>query len=489
MSSASKNDQSTFEASLLALGLERRGGVPMHVGLAQALRTRILAGHLPAGARLPSSRALAEELSVSRSTVVAAIDQLVAEGYAEGRRGSGVYVVAEVPEAVLQSRPSTPAASSDAHDDPAPPGPPSPFQPAQPDMAEFPHAAWARLFQRVWRDPPPQLLSGGNASGLRELRREIARHLGAWRGIDCHAGEVIVTSGAAEALELIAHGLIGSGGAIALEEPGYPLARRVLARAGLSPLSVPVDEQGLDVAALARQAKMAAACLVTPSRHYPLGATLPLARRLELLAWARRSDPPRLVIEDDYDSEYRYHGQPLPALMGLDAAAPVIYLGSFSKVLSSSLRLGFMVVREPFRARVIAAVAETGARAALTAQPVLARFMASGAFARHIRRMRRLYARRQRALVKAVATHLGGRFALEPAPAGMHLVASLEAGLAGRMDDAEVSRRARAAGIVAPALSTFYAGPPRRQGLLLGYAGFDASAIDAAAQRLAAALD
>jgi len=299
---------------------------------------------------------------------------------------------------------------------------------------------------------------------------------------------VIVTSGVAEALDLIAHALMAPGAAVAVEEPGYPLAAHVLERAGRQPLPVAVDEQGLDVAALAQTGHAASAVLVTPSRHYPLGATLPLARRLDLIAWARHQSPPRLVIEDDYDSEYRYHGQPLPALMGLDRHAPVIYLGSFSKVLTTSLRLGFMVVREPFREAIVRALAETGPRAGMTAQPVLARFMASGDFARHIRRTRRLYARRQKALLKAAERHLSDLLRVDPAPAGMHLVARLDAALARRMDDAEASRRAAAAGIVAPPLSAYYAKTPRSQGLLLGYAGFDEAAIGEAVLALAAAL-
>ncbi len=488
MSSFMKSDQSTLQASLLVPGLERGGPRPMHVALAAALKARILAGHLSPGARLPSSRSLAEELAVSRTTVVAAIDQLVAEGYAEGHPGSGVYVAANLPDSVLQARPQRPIAPAKEQGGLTEPRPPRPFQPAQPDLEAFPHAAWARLFLKVWRDPPAGLLAGGDAAGYVDLRREIARHLSAWRGIDCRPAEVIVTSGVAEALDLIAHALLEPGAMVAVEEPGYPLAARVLHRAGRRPLPVAIDEQGLDVAALTQSPHAASAVLVTPSRHYPLGATLPLARRLDLLSWARETTPPRLVIEDDYDSEYRYQGQPLPALMGLDPAAPVIYLGSFSKVLTSSLRLGFMVVREPFHAAVMHALAETGPRAALTAQPVLAHFMASGEFARHIRRTRRLYARRQRALVDAAGQYLGGLLRVDPAPAGMHLVARLDDALAGRMNDAEASRRAAAADIVAPALSDFYARIPRRQGLLLGYAGFDEAAIAGAAQALAVAL-
>lgn len=493
-------NKTTSDAALLALSLERGGPEPLHVQLVQHLRRLILAGRLDPGMKLPSSRALAEELSVSRVTVVAAMDQLISEGYAEGRRGAGVFVSADLPEHVLQS-PGAGAWPAPADAPLAGPAPVRPFQVAAPDLTLFPHRAWARLLDRVWRAPAPALLANADPLGWAPLREAIAEHLGLWRGITCAPRQVVITSGAVEAIDLLARTAFRPGDGVLIEEPGYGVLRRALSRNGLACHPVAVDEQGFDIARGETQAPAARGVVVTASRHYPLGVTLPLARRLELLDWARRRGG--LIIEDDYDSEYRYQGRPLPALMSLDAGGlhaggldaggfddggRVAYLGSFSKVLAPSLRLGFLVVPGAMAPAVGAAMADTGPRASLLAQPALARFMADGSFAAHIRRMRRIYARRQRALVAALQARLGGLLEVAPAPAGMHLVAGLAPALARRMDDAEAAARAAGAGVTVQPLSSYFAGPPLRQGLILGYAGFDEMAMTAGLDRLKRAL-
>lgn len=472
-------NKSTSDAALLDLALDRQAGEPLHAQLAEALRRMILALRIGAGARLPSSRGLAEELGVSRVTVVTAFDQLVAEGYAEARRGSGLYVAADLPDATIE-RPA-PRRASDAPE-PEVPAVPRPFQPTEPDLSLFPYAAWAKLLERAWRVPPPALVNHRDPMGWPPLRQAIAEHIGAARGIACTAAQVAITSGIAESIDLVARAFLPAGERVLVEEPGYLLLRRAFAHAGMKFEALEVDGSGLDVA----HAGEAAAAAVTPSRQFPLGVTMPLARRLQLLDWARRHGA--IVIEDDYDSEYRYRGRPLPALMNLDHEGRVLYLGSFSKVLSSSLRLAYAVVPGARIEGLRRAISEAGARASLAPQPALAEFMTSGQFATHIRRMRRLYARRQEALLRAAERHLSRWLTVAPEAGGLHLVADLTPALARRMDDVEASKRAEAAGVSTPALSAYYSGKVRRQGLLLGYAGFEEAALDDAARRLAIAL-
>ena len=473
--------QTTSDAALLGLALERSDAEPLHVQLAQGLRERILAGRITPGAKLPSSRQFASELGVSRVTIVTAIDQLVSEGYAEGRHGSGVYVSADLPEEVLQA---PPVISEIALDDPLPPpAAMRPFQPAAPDLDLFPHADWAKLMERVWRAPERRLLANADPLGWGPLRVAIARHLNQWRGINCSPHQIIVTSGAAEAIDLLSRAVLKNGDRVYMEEPGYRILRRSLVLAGLSPVPVAIDQNGFDIEHAQTITTDARAVVVTPSRQYPLGMTMPLARRLELIGWARQTGG--LIIEDDYDSEYRYQGRPLPAMMGLEeSAGHVVYVGSFSKVMWPSLRIGFMAVPHSLAAQIAEVLRASAPRASMVVQPVLARFMEEGSLATHIRKMRRTYGRRQQALIDAVEQHLDGLLQVEPAPAGMHLIADLSPALTARMDDAEASRRATEAGVTAIALSLFYDGKPTRQGLVLGYAGFEDAAIEAAARKL-----
>ena len=477
MSTSRKTGQSTLaDAALAGLSVDRADREPMHRQLAGALKRLILAQTLASGSRLPASRSFAEELGVSRATVVAAIEELIAEGYAEGRHGSGVYVVPDLPDHVLQAGPPDrrrPKAALAGPDDVRP------FRPAAPELALFPHEIWARIMLRLWRAPAPELLANPDPLGFAPLRQAIAEHLGAFRGLDCAPEQVIVTSGAAEAAELLSQSVLKRGDRVLIEEPGYPLMRKVLFDIGLELDPVPVDGEGFDITRAQKDAK---AVLVTPARHYPLGATMPLARRLALLDWARGAKA--IIIEDDYDSEYRYHGKPLPALMGVDEAGVTIYLGSFSKTMLPGLRLAFLVVPEALLPAVATAMRERGPRVSLMMQPVLAEFMRQGHYATHIRRMRRLYARRQKALIAAIEKYGKGVLSAVPEPAGMHVIATLENG----MDDREASHRAAMAKISAPAVSDYFLGKPTRSGLVLGYAGFDEAVIAAGVQSLVAAL-
>ncbi|MBX2853960.1 MAG: PLP-dependent aminotransferase family protein [Rhodobacteraceae bacterium] len=474
-------NKASLSAALLAITLDRAGPASLQSQLVRQLRALAHGGRLRPGDRLPSSRMLAEELSVSRVTVSAAYDQLGAEGYLEGRRGSGVYVAADLP--VLPDWASSPGSSA-AATSLSLPTPEVPFEPVS-DLREFPHREWARLLDQVWRRPEPALLARPDPCGWAPLRVAIAKHLGDWRGIVCEPSQVLITSGLSEAAALAAEAALCTGDRVLVEEPGYAALRKALTAAGLRCDSVPVDAQGFDLAH-ASTPETARAVAVTPSRQYPLGMTMPLARRARLLQWASAVDG--YILEDDFDGEFRYRGQPLPAMMSLDREQRVLYIGSFSKAIFPALRLGFMVFPKRLAAAASRVVGRTGPRASLIAQPVLARFMMEGGFAAHIRRMRRLYAGRQKALMAALREQASGVLSAEAPDGGMHVVAQIAPEILARSNDKALSESAARVGVMAQPLSGFYHGRPEAQGVVLGYAGFSEAEIQAALGKLLTAI-
>ena len=478
------------------LPLNRQAASPLHRQLYEELRALILSGRLAPGSKLPSTRLLAAEHGVSRNTVLQAFDQLMGEGYIEGRRGAGSFVSRDLPH-----RPARTSAASSAvrplrgisarghaigvkhgRQEPLP----IPFAPGSPDVAAFPADLWARLVARSWRRLTVADYAAGDRAGYQPLRAAIADYLGAERAVRCSADQVLIFSGIRQAIDLTLRVLADSGDAVWMEEPGYRGVRATLKAAGCRAVPVPVDSEGLSVMAGARLAPRPRLICISPSHQYPLGITMSLARRLELLAYARRVRA--WVLEDDYDSEFRYSGRPLAALQGLDDGGGVLYAGSFSKAMFPALRLGYLVVPEPL------VESFRRARAALDdypgpgLQPALAAFMQGGYFGSHVRQMRRRYAGRQAALIASAQAYLRGSLEVEPDPAGLHLIARLAPPLAQRMDDLDVERAAAGVVVATVALSRFYAKRPAQQGLLLGYAAFDDAAIDMAAQRLGAAL-
>jgi len=464
--------------SAIEIGIDRDDREPFQSQIARQIRVLVLNGRLKPQSRLPSTRALAEELSVARATIVEAYEQLLSEGYVETRSGSGTRVAAELPEALLtspvQARAEQPkSAAQSRRREPA-----RPFRSGLVDWEDFPHDAWGRLLGRFWRNPPIALLEHYDVFGWLPLRLAIARHLFEWRGITCEDSQVIVTAGGMDAFDLISRAVLQAGDRVWMEEPGYPTARRIFSQGGVMAVPVPVDGEGLMVAEGRRADAAARAAFVTPARQYPTGVTMPLARRLELLDWA--ADAGAIIIEDDYDSEYRYVGRPLPALMSLDQQARVIYSGTFSKVFSPILRLGYLVIPRALLSRFREARAAHGAPPSLIAQPALAEFMAAGDFAIHIRRMRRIYASRRAALIAALKPGEGRHYVISAPPAGLMLLLRLTGQ---RGDDALVERLAQA-GIEAQSLSGHYAGKSRQQGLLLSFAGFTEADLKQAARRL-----
>jgi len=464
-------------SSASEIGIDRDDREPIQSQIARQVRALVLSGRLKPQARLPSTRALSEELGVARATVVEAYEQLLSEGYLETRSGSGTRVAAELPEALLTSAPANPAR-------PAAPRLAVKRQPARPfrsglvDWENFPHDDWGRLLGRFWRNPPVTLLEHNDPFGWMPLRAAIARHLFEWRGISCGEDQVIVTAGGLDAFDLVARSILGPDDRVWFEDPGYPTARRVFSISGVTVVPVPVDQEGLVVAGGVDKAPSAKAAFVTPARQYPTGVTMPLARRLELLDWA--ADAGAIVIEDDYDSEYRYVGHPLPALMSLDKRARVIYTGTFSKVFSPIVRLGYMVVPKALVERFRGERLSHGAPPSLMAQPALAEFMGSGAFAIHIRRMRRIYAARRRVLIDSLKPGDGRLFTIDASPAGLMLLLRLPNEAS---DEAIVAHLARH-GIEAQSLSSHHAGRGRAQGLLLSFAGFSDDDLKKAASHL-----
>ncbi|NSY39140.1 PLP-dependent aminotransferase family protein [Leisingera sp. ANG59] len=421
---------------------------PLYLQIVEALRSRISEGSLGLGTRLPSSRALAQDLGVARSTVVTAYDQLVAEGFAETRQGAGVFVCDVAPI----RPPEVPAKPIAA----APPPAPGMLVPGAPDPEVFPARPWARCVSRVARMDPLSLSHQEDAFGDPELRREIAAYAARWRGIDCSAEQVLVTSGAREALELAMEFLV-EGGDIALEAPGFTPTRRFAQARGWRVHWLRAGPRGAEV-----PRQMAKVTLLTPSHQFPLGGTLPVPQRQAFLHAAKARGG--WVIEDDFDSEFRYCGQPVPAMAALDREGRCIYVGTFSKTFSHALRLGYAILPPALVAQFRAQFTHPSAGAAITAQRPLAEFMASGQYDRHIRRARRLYAERYAAAAEALAEWPEPLGSFHRHNAGMQIAFHLK----GTQGDICICRRAAEAGYGIRPLSP-HDPDGTAQGLLIGF--------------------
>lgn len=475
--------------------LDPASGVPRHRQVYERLRDRILSGQLASGVRLPSSRALAAELGVSRTTVLAAYERLRDEGYLDGQVGSGT-TVAKLPTPPPPARPQPRARDRPPRlshqgqamaDDPLWAGPPPgagrhAFQVGVPALDAFPTELWARTVARSARRRLTELLDYQDPAGYRPLREAIAAHLGMARGVRCTAEQVLIVGGSQAGLSLAARLLLDSGDTVWVEDPGYYGARGAVAGVGATPVPVPLDGEGLDLAAALRRAPTARLAVVTPSHQYPLGVTMSLPRRLALLEWARTSDAH--IVENDYDSEFVYVGNPLPALQGLDRDDRVIYVGSFSKSMFPALRLGYVIVPNTLMQAFTAGHMFDAVHAPVLEQAALADFIADGHFARHLRRMRALYARRGAALVRAAHRELPGLLTVAPARAGLHLIGWLPHGT----NDTQATARAIIHGIHTEPLSASAVEPYPRPGLLLGYAAVPETDIPGAVRQLAAAL-
>ena len=480
------------------LELDRASAASLQDQIVAFFRDAVLRGALKPGVRLPSSRQLAAELGVARITAVEAFDRLAAEGYFVSRRGVGRFVAQTVTDAYLSALPRRSPNAGRARDgrrassvhmppkpprDEAAPADALPLATGVPALEEFPWRDWARISARVYRERPAAALAYGDPQGLPELRLAIAGYLGAARGIACDPDQVVVVSGSQQGIDLTARVVAAPGDAAWFEEPGYGAARTALAAARLRVVLVPADGEGLDVAAGVAQAPEARLTLVTPSYHYPLGAPLSLPRRRALLAWARATGA--WILEDDYYGEYRFAGRPQTPLYALDRHQRVLYLGTFSKMLAPGLRLGFLVAPPQLVRRLTELKTATDRYTPGLMQLVLARFIAEGRLAAHLRRMRTLYRDRRSALLGALASHAADVLDVgEPPDAGLHFAVRLTVDA----DDVAVSRTLKARGVFAAPLSSYYARPPRTRGFVLGFA--NTATVDAApaVERLAQAI-
>ena len=454
-------------------------GGPRRRALYAELRRLIEAGTLPPGTKLPPTRDLAARLGLARGAAVAAFEMLVADGFAEARVGAGTHVAAAVPRL-----------------GPAPPPPPQTARPGQwADGPVLPGmlgvaiedrrslAILRGLLQnRLARMDPRFFLAYGDPQGDADLRRAVADYLRLARGVRCHAGQVVLTTGTQQGLYHVATALLPRGGTVWIEDPGYHRAAAALTAAGLRLAGVPVDAEGLDPAAGIDRAPTAVAAYVTPSHQFPLGVTLTMPRRLALIDWARRADA--LILEDDYDSEFRYAGTPLTALQGIDDHGRVIYLGTFSKVIAPGLRLGYVVVPERLLDPLIALRERLDRPPSTLATAALAEFIEAGHFSAHLRRARRTARAARDTLVAGLRT---GPVAVDAPDQGLHLIARLP-GLP-HLADAELAGIARAAGLGGRRLSTLYRDSPPEQGLVLGFSGFPLEALRQAAETFARSLN
>ncbi|MEM7537160.1 MAG: PLP-dependent aminotransferase family protein [Chloroflexota bacterium] len=521
--------------SLSGIDLDRASPKPLHRQLYEALRTMTLAGQLPAGSRLPPTRALSQELAISRSTIVNAFDQLMAEGYLEGKVGAGTFVSEALPEEML----TVSRYSVDQHSvgglEPIEEGYLSKrgrqmvgnpirddaclraFTPGVPETNFFPFGVWRRLLNKHWDAPTPTQLTYGMAAGYLPLRQAIADYVQMARGVRCTAEQVIIVSGSQQGLHLTVQLLTDAGDAAWIEDPGYKGTQAVFLGAGLDVTPVPVDAQGLRVDDGLRHCPHARIVYTCPSHQYPAGVTLSLARRMQLLSWAQQTGA--WILEDDYDSEYRFADHPLASLQGLahshmphshlphshlphshlphshinghsiqknSPANQVIYLGTFSKVLFPALRLGYMIVPPALSEAFATARRYIDRGSPIVTQMALTDFINGGHFARHIRRMRTLYACRQQVLIESIAEHCGDWVTTRAAPAGLHLVGWLQDDL----DDVSVSETLHDAGIDAPSLSSYRIAKTGNQegGLVMGYAALDEGVIRASVKKIGTVL-
>jgi GntR family transcriptional regulator/MocR family aminotransferase len=470
------------------LALDRAAAAPLHRQIYDQWRAAILGGRFRRGARVPSTRAFAAAYGVSRLTVTAAYEQLVAEGYFEARRGSGTFVSSELPDETLRPI-GVPSAAHAA--------PPRirlsryasrlggvrrlvvsarsiNLSKVSPDLTRFPFPLWRRLVSRHLRRASPDVFDhGAQPAGHQGLRAAIAAHIARTRAIRCSPSQVIVVSGSQQALDLCARLLLDPGDEAAVEEPGYPGARQLFAAHGASLRAMPVGDAGPSIDALSHRTRLVH---VTPSHQFPTGVSMPLARRLELLDWARTHAA--VVLEDDYDSDYRYSGPPLPAMYSLASGAGVVYVGTFSNVMFRGLRIGYLVVPDELIGAFTAAKWMADRHTTLLEQAALADFIDEGHLDRHIRRMRRLYQRRRDVVLELLGRSFGPGVVVRGDAAGLHLTVRFPRAAA-------ISVRAERRGIQLSSTALYYLGRPPRSEFIIGFAAIGERTLRAALSSLA----
>jgi len=492
------------------LPLSLRGpktGTPLYRWLYDELRLRILSGQLRPGTRLPATRDLAAQYGLSRPTIVTAFEQLRSEGYVEGKVGSGTYVSQTLPDELLQASRAKPSTikhrrrvtlsnyakrlKTTQQEVPrdvlrsraSRASAPRAFRAGQPALDAFPSDLWAQVASRRLRRVSTGLLAGGEALGYRPLREAVAEYLNTSRGVDCSAEQVLIISGVQEALDRAAHLLLNPGDPVWMEEPGYPRAAACFSSVGAKICPVSVDNEGLDFKVGQSRYPIPPLIYVTPAHQFPLGVTMSLPRRLSLLEWARKSGV--MIFEDDYDSEYRYSGRPVPALQGLDRAGVVIYAGSFTDALFPALRLGYLVA-PPVMVEIFGAAASVSTHhPPLIDQAILCDFIVEGHFARHVRRMRELYAERLGVLIKEVRAQLSGLLNISDVEAGLRTVGWLPQ----KISAERVAKAAANCDVEVVPISRYAFTRSRLNGLVLGFAAVDGHELKRGVQELARVLN
>jgi|EndMetStandDraft_7_1072992.scaffolds.fasta_scaffold49284_2 GntR family transcriptional regulator/MocR family aminotransferase len=471
--------EKTFTAA--DLKIDRAASLPLYRQVYERFRAAIELGVLRPGDRVASARSLASELGVARGTIETAYTQLSGEGYFSPQGQAGTMVSPSLPVRRASRRgPQRTGAAAFLGQAMAEPAPPPPLQLGIPALDAFPRKLWARLGARRVRATTAADMFYGDPSGHPALRTAIAAYLRVSRGVPCHPSQVFVTAGYRASLTLISHTLLARDDRVWVEDPGYTPTHEVLRGAGQHPVPVPVDEEGMDVARGMRKAARAKMAVVTPSHQAPLGVSMSLARRLQLLDWA--SAAKAWIVEDDYDGEYRYAGPPLPALKSLDGHDRVLYAGSFSKVLYPGLALGYVVTPDSLRDAFARAAATWSNGSPQITQAVVADFMREGHFSRHLKKMRLLYARRRAMLAAALRQSFGDDVRIDLQSGGMHLIARFDRQ---RESDEELAHRAQLAGLNCQPLSRRGTAAFRDKGLLMGFTNIGSAAH---AQQLASKL-
>jgi GntR family transcriptional regulator/MocR family aminotransferase len=457
----------------VAIALDPSSATPLQRQIYDEWRRGILTGRFRGGERVPSTRDLARTLDVARTTVTAAYEQLISEGYLEAAHGSGTFVCRQLPDDLLRARrtraPRAPAPVAAAEDI----GECLSFSYWRPDLKGFPYALWRRLLNRHLRSLRPELFDYAHTSaGYAPLREEIAAYVGRSRAVNCTADQVLIVNGSQQGLDLCARILAQPGDTVAIENPGYQGARQILEGRGVRLQPVRVDGDGILASEVPESARV---IYVTPSHQFPTGVSMTVARRLELIDRARRSGA--VIVEDDYDSEYRYSGSPVPAMQGLAENAPVVYIGTFSKVMFPALRIGYLIAPPKLVKQFVRAKWLVDRQTAMLEQAALADFLREGHLERHIRRMRRLYGARREALISSLARHFGDRAECLGDAAGMHVLV--------RFQDDGLGARALANRVQLNSSAIYYLGKAPENEFVFGFSTLGERAIREGIRRLA----
>jgi GntR family transcriptional regulator/MocR family aminotransferase len=481
------------EIPLVSLNINSSSSVPLYKQLYNIFRQSILEGKYSPGQKLPGTRSLAAALNISRNTAVLAFEQLLIEGYIKGKIGSGTFVN-EIPDNILNIKENINRKKSEqkiATNLISQLGSPGlvrrnisiekiiPFQNGLPSLDEFPIKIWLKLNNLISRSLSNNHLGYGDAAGYRPFRGEIASYLRTYRAVNCSADQIIIVNGSQQGLDLIMRVLLKPGDIVWHEDPGYFGARASMLFAGAKIYPSPLDNEGLNIDYSSKKIPVPKLIYTTPSHQFPLGFTMSASRRIQLLQYASGNNC--WIIEDDYDSEFRYSGSPLPSLQGMDKNSCVLYLGTFSKVLFPGLRLGYLVLPDPQMLEVfISAKSMMDRQSPIIEQMVTGQFLSEGHFTRHIRKMRTIYKDRQEFLINEIDKELDGIVKVNPSDSGMHIIVWLPENL----DDRIISRKAADNNLLAYPISEYVLKFKQKPGLLLGYTAFDKSKLKTGAKLL-----